>query len=330
MKKALSIVLAVVFVMVFAVTAFADVNNNSIIIGSDKDSGISLNNGLLKPGEEYRFPISVAINGADAAALNDDILDEYTLKFQNSGEGNSLSDMAIEKFGGVYYLVATVKAGWPATQTEEEYTLKLSKKGTSKDETTLTVNFTTGYAQVDDSYVDSLDYEDEVTVNNDAPVFTTEQIERIARTNEYDKVTLEGNNWSYNVNISGMKNTNMLYKNDSIKEILDKYPNNSFEFLTFPAGPQFKALGTLKIDVSNYADSYNEQFYVYRYNGSKLTLIKATYDPEEEILSFNTSYLDRFVITDKKVNLVWVVTGNNSGTSTLGSVAVNPSTGAAV
>ena len=137
--------LAVMLVAVIGVTALADTNNNSIILGADKTSGMGLDSGLLKPGEEYRFPISVSIDGEKAVALNDDILKDYNLKIPNTGKGKTMTDMQISKISGVYYLVGTVKAGWPAVLTDEEYTLKLTKKGSSRSEETLVIEFETGY-----------------------------------------------------------------------------------------------------------------------------------------------------------------------------------------
>ena len=191
---------------------------------------------------------------------------------------------------------------------------------------------------MDDAYIDSLDTGDDVTVNNNTPVFTTEQLERIARVNNYRKVVFENDSWSYTTNVTDMKAINMIHNSNGIKEILTKYENNSFEFLTFPAGPVFKANGTMEIDVSDFAEDYNEKFFVYRYLDNKLTLINSSYDSEDEVLSFTTNTLGRFVITDKAISDAVVVNQNNNSSSNSGNnssnngnkTPVNPSTGASV
>ena len=334
MKKFLSVILSMMLVASIGITALAaDTDNNAIVLGADKTSKMYLDSALLKSGEEYRFPISVSVDGKETVALNDDILDDYSLKVSNTGKGKTMTEMQISKSGGVYYLIGTVKAGWPATQTDEEYTLKFSSKGSSKNAETLVVEFQTGYEIMEDAYIDNLETEDEITVNNETPVFTTEQLERIARTNNYRKVVFENENWRYTANVTDMKSINMLHNSNGIKEILTKYEDNGFEFLTFPAGPVFKTNGLMEIDVSGFAEDFNEKFFVYRYLDNKLTLITSSYNAEDEILSFNTNTLGRFVITDNAINDAAVVnTGNSSNSSSNNNnttAPVNPSTGAA-
>ena len=168
--------------------------------------------------------------------------------------------------------------------------------------------------------------EDEIKVNNDTPVFTKSQLDKISTLNSNKKVTFTNDNWNYNVIVSGMKDINMLHNNKAIPEILKKYENNNFEFLTFPAGTKFTTNGTMEIDVSNYTDDFGGKFFVYRYLDGKLTLINSSYNAEDEVLSFTTNTLGRFVITDKAVNDAVVVPGNGSNSGN----PSNPSTGAAI
>lgn len=329
MKKTLSILLAVMLSLSVAAVAFAVDPKNDIVLGTDADSGFALKDSLLEPGETYRFPVSISIAGAQATPLTTSLLDEYSFKISNTGEGNSMSEFILDKVGGVYYITATVKAGWPAVTTEEEYTMKLTEKSGSKNSVEVTVAFETGYKAVSDDYIASLAKEDEIKVDNDTPVFTKSQLNTISDLNNNKKVTFTDDNWNYTVIVSGMKEINMLHNSNAIAEILNKYADNNFEFLTFPAGTKFSTNGTMEIDVSDYTDDFGGKFFVYRYLDGKLTLINSSYNGDDEVLSFTTNTLGRFVITDKAISDAVVIPGSSNGGSTP-TAPSNPSTGAAI
>lgn len=330
MKKTLSILLAVMLSLSVAAVAFAVDPKNDIILGTDADSGLTLKNSLLEPGETYRFPVSLSIAGAEATPLTEDLLDEYSFKISNTGEGNSLSEFILDRIGGVYYITATVKAGWPSVTTEEEYAMKLTEKSGSKNAVEVMVAFETGYKTVSDDYIASLNKEDEIKVDNDTPVFTKSQLNSISDLNNNKKVTFTDDNWNYTVIVSGMKDINMLHNSNAIAEILNKYENNNFAFLTFPAGTKFSTNGAMEIDVSDYTDDFGGKFFVYRYLDGKLSLINSSYDADDEVLSFTTNTLGRFVITDKAITDAVVVpqTGSNGGNTP--TAPSNPNTGAAI
>lgn len=322
MKKTLSILLVAMMVMAMAVTASA-ASESSIQLGADAESGQTLVGGLLKPGEEYRFPVSVSIDGGEMTALTDDILKEYNLRIGNTGEGKTLTEAKLSKSGGVYYLAAAVKAGWPAEQTEEEYSFKLVRKSDNKTVFEGAVNFYTGYEIVDDAVIDALDAGDEIEVDNKAPAYAKEQLERVAKRNSYKKVTFSGSNWNYEVNITDMPGINMVHNNNGIKEILTKYEDNSFEFLTFPAGPRFTTVGVMSVDVSDILEDFEGKFFLYRYLDGKLTLIPARLNAEDETLAFSTDTLGRFVITDKEIKDAVVAPPSNGSNGSSGSNGSN-------
>lgn len=327
MKRTLSILLVAMLVISVAATAFAVNPNNSISLGVDADSGLSLDDSLLKSGESYLFPVSVSIAGAEATPLTDELLEDYTFKINNSGEGNSVTEYQLVEIGNVYYISVKIKAGWPAVTTEEQYSMKLTEKFGDKNSVEITVDFETGYEAVSDDYIASLEKEDEIKVDNDTPVFTENQLDNISDLNDNKKVVFADGNWTYTVIVSGTKDINMLHNNNGITEILKKYLDNNFEFLTFPAGTKFRTNGTVEIDAADFAEDFGENFYVYRYLDGKLTLINSSYDADEEALSFVTNTLGRFVITDKAIDDAVVYDTNTSNGSQ--DPITNPSTGAA-
>lgn len=335
MKRILSLVLAAFVLTTATMTSLADDTTTRMQLGVDATHGNHLSGALLTPGEEYRFPVTVSIEGGEQTPLTQEILEDYSFRLTNTGKGSSLETMNLSRVNGAHYIVAKVKAGWPAASTEEEYAMKLVKKSDGKTAAELTVAFETGYATMSDDAIAALGKEDAIVVNNDTPVFTAEQLERIAKLSGYKKVTFENDGWSYTVNITDMKDINMLHNTNAVKEIVSKYEDNNFEFLTFPAGTKFKTAGTVEISAANFVDDFGGKFFVYRYLDGKLTLIESQYDAQEEMLSFNTNTLGRFVITDKAIRDAIVVpvnngssSGSNNNSSNGSSTPENPNTGA--
>ena len=325
MKKLFSILMATMMIAGVSATAMADDTVNSVSLGNDASSGIALEGALLKPGETYKFPVSVTIGG-ETAALSEEILDDYNFRVSNSGEGKTVSTFELVRTSGVYYLKVTAAAGWPASSTEESYKIKLSQKKANSNSAELTVSFSTGYAEAEDKVIHSLSAGDKVAVDNNHPVYTKDQLSDIAELNNGRKVTFTGKGWEFMTSLSGQGAVNLLNNTNDVDEILEKYEENSFRFVTFPAGPKFRTSGSLVIDVEDYAVDFNETFYVYRYLDGKLTALSSSYDSFEETLTVKTDTLGRFVITDKAIADTTVV--ENGGQSS-GSGTNNPGTGAA-
>lgn len=127
---------------------------------------------------------------------------------------------------------------------------------------------------------------------------------------------------------SGIKETlNFRAEQKSIDKIAEKYgEGNILSFLVF--ADQNKQPSTLKIDVEATefsATHKTNKAFVYRIEGDKLVLVsdKATYDAAREYVSFETDQLGAFVISSKEIKDA--TTGSGSGSN---SDKNNPSTGA--
>ncbi|MEG1972743.1 MAG: hypothetical protein RR315_06240 [Oscillospiraceae bacterium] len=330
MKKTISLLLVVAMLSSTALTAFG-YTEKKIIIGQDKKTGVVLEKGFLTAGDEYLFPVNVSIKGDSSEPLTDEILKDYSFKISNTGKKNSLKEFKSVKVSGNYHLSVEVKAGYPTESTEEEYTLKLSQKAGERKETQITLNFETGAKAVDDSVIDALDKEDVIEVDNKTPVFTKEQLGRIARKNNYKPVNFEGEGWNFKVNITDMPSINLSNDQKPIALIMEKFPENNFEFINFNGDTKFNVNGILEIPVDNISEDYKQKFFVYRYNGEKLLPVAASYNHEEDILSLSSNVLGRFVITDKQIAST-VVNGNTNTPDGDTNVTppTNPSTGAAL
>ncbi len=80
------------------------------------------------------------------------------------------------------------KAGWPTKQTEVSYRMKLvGRRAGMESVEALDINFLTVYEFASDSMVSSLGEDDYITADPNAPVFTKEQLERIASVNNYKR-----------------------------------------------------------------------------------------------------------------------------------------------
>ena len=311
MKKAMALLLAMVTAMSFATTAMADTastasDNDKEIIGivleKDED-GIALESGtLLTPGKEYKFPIYVKEEGNKTSPLTEDDLKSYNLRLEHEEGKSSLDSFKVVKEGDKNYLEVKVKAGWPTKQTEVSYRMKLvGRRAGMESVEALDINFLTGYEFASDSMVSSLGEDDYITADPNAPVFTKEQLERIASVNNYKKVTFANGSWTFQTSINDMDSINMLNNENAIKEIISAYPDNDFKFITFPAGTKFPGKGTLTVDVSDLEAGFKGNYYVYRYLNGKLTKLDASFVEEDETLVLETNTLGRFVITDKEI-----------------------------
>ena len=281
---------------------------------------------LLVPDKTYRFPIMIG-DGTDLNAVDIDT-SLWTIR-TSAKKGGSTVSTSVSKISGHQTFVIDVKAGWPTSKTDCEFEIRLTPKGTNNEAAkTLRVEFKTGYEEADDRIIDGLGQDDEIIVDPERPVYTKEQLEKIASVNNYRNVTftsLDGD-WTYVTNVSDKKAINMLYNYNGIADLLNKYPDHDFEFLAFPAGPAFSINGKMSVDVADYGENF-ENYHVYRFLSGNLTELKHTYNADDETITFNTSTLGRFVISDQKMETTDVEEpggGNNGNNNSSGGGATNP------
>lgn len=355
MKRVVSLMLIALMMGAMAVSSMADVDpsyvenralaREAVPEGPTIEDGMYLDqdNGsnkvgylnadtLLIPDKTYRFPIMLVGEGDTAMDVDTSL---WTIR-TSAKKGGSTVSTSISKINGHQTFVIDVKAGWPTSQTECEFEVRLTPKGTNDEGArTLRVEFKTGYEEADENDINGLGQDDEVIVDPDAPVYTKEQLEKIASVNNYRNVTFTSvdGDWSYLTNVADMKAINMVYNYNGIADLLNKYPNHNFEFINFPAGPTFSINGKLTVDTADYGEDFGTTFYVYRYLSGKLTELKSTYDADDETLTFSTNTLGRFVISDQKMDTAVVEppeegNGSDNNGSDPGDDKGNPGTGA--
>ncbi len=323
MKNVLALLLAVAMMSSLSLTAMAaaveepqpqaaaqeqvsDSPVNGLVIGAD-ENGLELKEDvLLTPGETYRFPLSVTREDGTSEAVTDDLLDLYRINVSNN-RSSIFEEVKMEKRSGEYFLTVKTEAGWPTYLTDATIRVRLLDRESSKELANMEIDLQVGYAQMDDDYIEALGQGESILVDPAAPVITEEQFETITKVNNYKAATFNYGDWSFEVRTNGAGTMNLVSNSNMIDDIMVKYEDNQFKFVTFPAGPSFRYDATVTIDVSNEAVDFDDTFYLYRYNGRELIPMDAQYNQDEGTLVFETKDLGRFVITDKRISDTTVI-----------------------
>lgn len=331
MKKLLAFILAMTTAAAVSVTAFADTDgaddNSStptIALGADGDTDIASGSALLTPGEEYNFPVSITGKDGEAEAIGEEHLKSYRVKVENRSGKAAMETAKFQKVDGQYVLTLKVKAGWPTEQTDVEYQVSLQDKTSYKEAAKTSAKFKTGYAFLADDAFAGLENGEYVQVDPSAPVIKAEQFEKMDDLAGGKAVTFFHDSWKYSVRVTGLESRNMLSNENAIKEIVSKFENQEFKFVSFPGGPTFDFTGELEIDVADISEDFDGDYYVYRYLNGKLSLLSSSYDKDEDTLTLKTNKLGRFVITNKEIKDGTVVVETNGASGDKN----NPDTGA--
>lgn len=314
MKKLLSMLLAVAMTATLAVTAFADDTTAPASQLSLKDY---TNGAQLTPGTSYEYEILL-----DGQPLVD--LEGGRLTANVTKGGNALS-VKVEETKDGHKLVVDAKEQYGTQQVEASFRLRLTQSGSEAIQLDQT-------AKVGFDAMPGDQAGEELTISNSTPILSQKVLEDFAEANRYrkGKMNSEDGKWSFEVNTGSMKNDiNMTYSYSIIPQIMQKYENQEFTFLSFPGRPDFGGKGRVTVDVSDLYDteSWGTKFYLYLFQDSKLYKLTTTLDADELTLSFNASRLGSYVITNKEITDGGIITGAPSNSSG-GSQNPNPDTGA--
>ncbi len=300
---------------------------SSLVFHSDED-GTVLGEDLLEPGREYRFPAYVEFGGQRAkVAVSDELLKDYKFTYTRVS-ASGVKTFKIEEYKGNYYLFVEVKDTTPAKPVDVKYNVKLVRKSNNLSVFSQEVKFSYGYDESNDDYINDLDKGDIVEIDNDRPVITKEQFNKIAKLNDYKNVTLAGAGWQFTVNVTDETTKNMVFTNAGVKEIMAKYPDQDFKFFRFGGKPSFNSTGKVALDVSDIVDDY-ESLNLYRYANGRVYKLNASYNAADETLEFRTNKLDTFFVTDKAIKDGTVIDENIvSDGNSVNTDKNNPGTGA--
>ena len=309
-------------------------NATDVNIGADED-GVVLGDDILEPGKEYKFPVSLTVDGK-TVKITDELMDGYKFSYSKiSAKG--MSRFEIEEHKGQYYLYVEARDTVTTKPVDVKYNVKLVRKSNNLSVFTQEVKFQYGYDEADSDYINGLDEGDTVEISNDNPVITGTMFDKIAKINNYKNVTLAGNDWEFTVNVTDETTKNMVHNNAGIKAVLAAYPDQDFKFFSFPGKPSFSATGRMALNVDDIVDDF-EKMYTYRYANGTIYRINATFDGDENTLTFRTNKLDNFFVTNKFIEDGTVVsdaedtdtddTNDSNNGSSSNPDKNNPSTGA--
>ena len=300
---------------------------SSLVFHSDED-GTVLGEDLLEPGREYRFPAYVEFGGQRAkVAVSDELLKDYKFNYTRV-TASGVKTFKIEEIKGVYYLIVETKDTTPTKPIDVKYNVKLVRKSNNISVFSQEVKFSYGYDESNDDYINDLDKGDIVEIDNNRPVITKEQFNKIAKLNDYKNVTLAGAGWQFTVNVTDETTKNMVFTNAGVKEIMAKYPDQDFKFFRFGGKPSFNSTGKVALDVSDIVDDY-ENLNLYRYANGRVYKLNASYNAADETLEFRTNKLDTFFVTDKAIKDGTVIDENIvSDGNSVNTDKNNPGTGA--
>ena len=271
-----------------------------LVVKADED-GVRLEEDLLEPGERYRFPVALRTADGTEIPITDSLLEDYRFTYTRL-EGKGIQQFEVEDYRGDYYLHVELADSRSSQLEDGSYRVKLLRRSDRHPVANQRLRFTYGYQELENSYLKSLEKGETVEISNAAPVLTQDQLERIAELNDYRRVTLAGEDWSYTVLLSDEEDKNFRFTNAGAKEILQKYPDQDFKFFTFSGTPSFATTGTVVLDVSDVEEAFG-QLYTYRYADGRLYYIKAVPGEEEGTLTFRTRRLDTFLVTNRSLPL---------------------------
>ena len=321
MKKFVSLALAVMMIAAMAVTAFAAVDS----IALDKDeNGVVLGQSLLTPGATYKFPILIAKDGAENADFTEADMDGHKFEITVTKGAAAISTPKVVQEDGKYYLTFTTASAYGVTAVDTAVKVRYMSRNPLKELASLELSFSVGHSQVSDEAIDALSPGEALEISPSAPVLTAKQLEAFAKLNQYKAVTFAGSGWTFTGKVNNMNGLNLYTTQAPVMEIVRKYEDNQFKFLSFSGKPKFDEKGSLTIDVTDVEQQFDGQFFLYKYQDNRLYKLKFTYDEGAGTISFTPSDLGSYVITDKEITDVQL---GGSGSSSSGSSSSGSSSG---
>lgn len=315
-SKLLTALTAVVLMAALAVTpAMATVNG--IFIGSDED-GVNILNDLLRPGNEYYFPILVAIDGTRPVNLTAADLERGSMTVRPSNGGSAVSEAEITEREGLVCL--RIIPGELGTDQTHEVTLRVNYRSKDGQNVTVLPKLRIGYTTMSDERLSLLDPGEPLEPDPQNPIIMPSQWRKLSELNDFQPVTLIGADWRYTVNVSNLGKRNLLSEHRPNMELVREYPNAKLHFIGFPGTPDFEVKGKLTLDVSEIAEEFGGEFFLYRSAFGKLYPLAFDYDDEAAEITFRPSLLGNYVISDRKLDS----TANSGGSE---SESSRPSNG---
>ena len=125
-------------------------NATDVKIGADED-GVVLGDDVLEPGKEYKFPVSLTVDGKDTK-ITEELMDGYKFNYSKiSSKG--MSRFEIEEYKGQYYLYVEARDTVVTKPVDVKYNVKLVRKSNNLSVFTQEVKFQYGYEEANGDYI---------------------------------------------------------------------------------------------------------------------------------------------------------------------------------
>lgn len=324
MKKFFALGMAVLTLLLTALPVYAAESTMDISFQLESD-GVDFSGRELQPDREYRFPILVRYEDEVPSHLREEEMENkrFTVSIRQGGE--AVYTPSVEAQGGRYYLVVKTRPRYTTKTVQVELLVRLRQQN-GGELSSSTVQFSVGSSRMLDEDMGTVAEGESLRVDNNFPVITRKQFQRLAEANRYKAVTLVGDGWEFTVNLTDLPDLNLYSTANLSQEVLQKYPDREFYFLSFPASPDFGVAGTMVLDVERLTE-FDGEFYLYRRLGDRLYYLNTQYDEEAGTLTFRPSQLGSYLITDKKLGDVELSSGDTVTGGTTVETAPNPETG---
>lgn len=327
MKKILFLGMAALFLLATALPAFAADVTMNLSFRLEMD-GVDYTGQNLQPDREYRFPVLVRYEDEVPSHLREEEMEGKRFTASIRQGGGAVYSPALEADGGRYYLAIKTKPNYNTKATQVELLVRLQDRGSGRELSKATLQLAVGSSRMEDESMGAVEEGEALRVDNNFPIVTKKQFQRLAEGNRYRPVTLSGDGWEYTVNVTGLPDLNLYSTSAVSQDVLQKYPGQDFYFLSFPASPDFGVAGTMVLDVEHLTE-FDDEFYLYRRLGNRLYYLRSQYDPEAGTLTFRPSQLGSYLVTQRKLGDVELpgAAGEASGGGIGTDIPANPDTG---
>lgn len=325
-----------------------------LLLMEDKDPAnnpaVILPDARLIPGNDYYFRVyksnsqqtNQSLTNLDISPVTKGDLGDRKIRLSNGRNTSVISGVTISERGtgsSAYIRVKIeTREAYGTNMTETSYRLTTSGNvGNNANTAALTdgtASFKVGWGRFTDEEIDDLGDEETITISNDKSVILKDQFKTLAKNYDYKAIEFisEDPLWTFTGRVSSMGNTNFHYSRDVVVPIVEKFEDMDLEFVTFNAGVTFPTNGELRIDVSDFDESFS-RYYVYLYRDGKLTPISSKFESGADELVFRTNYLGSFLITGEEITDTSIINPGETGEAEEpGEVPENPdnpNTGAA-
>lgn len=305
MKKFFTSALVATMVAGSAITAFAEVDSETIDFGStlkvgetEYTMGSDLSTVKVSGGDKIFMPVMFDSNEdgtADANITKSSDLEDVRLYVKVTEGKEYVSSYEFAKVDDVYGVEIELNDYFGDDSEEISAEIEIKSRRTGRT-----------IASTDDlENMPSFELENEVMeVPSDskgvAEFEVTEDTQIVEFDGDTDFISFSGDGFYYDVKASDQDPLYLGVSYSPVKEISVAYQNADLDFISFPGAPEFDFSGNFSVLVPD----PDEEYYLYEVKASgKLAETNAQYDEEDEAFVLRTRSLTSYILSDQELDL---------------------------